>query len=99
MFTIRFGVIHAVFTNLLLWCNGVMSEAEHFMNNHKRRLSSLGFDNHSIGVCLSVCVFVCVCVCMCVCVGRLHLSGRLLHKEVDNSSLEGLLPTMKERCG
>ncbi|KAG5264109.1 hypothetical protein AALO_G00272230 [Alosa alosa] len=44
----RFGVIHAVFTNLLLWCNGVMSESEHFMNNHNRRLSSLGFINHSI---------------------------------------------------
>ncbi|XP_038827038.1 proton channel OTOP1 [Salvelinus namaycush] len=44
----RFGVIHAVFTNLLLWCNGVMSEAEHFLNNHKRRLSSLGYVNLTI---------------------------------------------------
>ncbi|KAL2077516.1 hypothetical protein ACEWY4_027020 [Coilia grayii] len=44
----RFGVIHAVFTNLLLWCSGVMSEAEHYMSNHNRRLSSLGFVNHSI---------------------------------------------------
>ncbi|KAG1934635.1 proton channel OTOP1 [Pimephales promelas] len=41
----RFGVIHAVFTNLLLWCNGVMSEAEHFLNNHRRRLTALGYDN------------------------------------------------------
>lgn len=45
----RFGVIHAVFTNLLLWCNGVMSEAEHFLNNHKRRLSALGYGNLTIG--------------------------------------------------
>lgn len=45
----RFGVIHAVFTNLLLWCNGVMSEAEHFLNNHKRRLSALGYANLTIG--------------------------------------------------
>ncbi|KAM4588749.1 proton channel OTOP1 [Odontesthes bonariensis] len=44
----RFGVIHAVFTNLLLWCNGVMSEAEHFMNNHIRRLSALGYENLTI---------------------------------------------------
>ncbi|CAM4618741.1 unnamed protein product [Leuciscus chuanchicus] len=43
----RFGVIHAVFTNLLLWCNGVMSEAEHFLNNHRRRLTALGYDNSS----------------------------------------------------
>lgn len=47
--SLRFGVIHAVFTNLLLWCNGVMSEAEHFLNNHKRRLSSLGYVNLTIG--------------------------------------------------
>ncbi|KAG7229571.1 hypothetical protein INR49_012586, partial [Caranx melampygus] len=44
----RFGVIHAVFTNLLLWCNGVMSEAEHFLNNHMRRLSALGYGNLTI---------------------------------------------------
>ncbi|XP_051505328.1 proton channel OTOP1-like [Myxocyprinus asiaticus] len=41
----RFGVIHAVFTNLLLWCNGVMSEAEHFLNNHRKRLTALGYAN------------------------------------------------------
>ncbi|XP_042262586.1 proton channel OTOP1 [Thunnus albacares] len=44
----RFGVIHAVFTNLLLWSNGVMSEAEHFLNNHMRRLSALGYRNLTI---------------------------------------------------
>uniref|UniRef100_A0A9J7Z6M1 Otopetrin 1 n=2 Tax=Cyprinus carpio TaxID=7962 RepID=A0A9J7Z6M1_CYPCA len=48
----RFGVIHAVFTNLLLWCNGVMSEAEHFLNNHRRRLTALGYANLSTGVCV-----------------------------------------------
>lgn len=42
-------MIHAVFTNLLLWCNGVMSEAEHFLNNHIRRLSALGYANLTIG--------------------------------------------------
>ncbi|TRY83280.1 hypothetical protein DNTS_000572 [Danionella cerebrum] len=41
----RFGVIHAVFTNLLLWCNGVMTEAEHFLYNHNRRLTALGYTN------------------------------------------------------
>ncbi|XP_028816336.1 proton channel OTOP1 [Denticeps clupeoides] len=44
----RFGVIHAVFTNLLLWCNGVMSEAEHFLNHHKRRLTDMGFMNFTV---------------------------------------------------
>ncbi|XP_065130429.2 proton channel OTOP1 isoform X1 [Paramisgurnus dabryanus] len=43
----RFGVIHAVFTNLLLWCNGVMSEAEHFLNNQRRRLTALGYTNYT----------------------------------------------------
>ncbi|XP_018590911.2 proton channel OTOP1 [Scleropages formosus] len=41
----RFGVIHAVFTNLLLWCNGIMTEAHHFMNNQRRRLTELGYLN------------------------------------------------------
>ncbi|XP_026205225.1 proton channel OTOP1 [Anabas testudineus] len=41
----RFGVIHAVFTNLNLWCNGVMSEAEHFLTNHVRRLHVAGYEN------------------------------------------------------
>ncbi|KAJ7999672.1 hypothetical protein DPEC_G00196840 [Dallia pectoralis] len=44
----RFGVIHAVFTNLLLWCNGVMSEAEHFLKQHKRMLTSLGYANVTV---------------------------------------------------
>ncbi|XP_061584654.1 proton channel OTOP1 [Cololabis saira] len=44
----RFGVIHAVFTNLLLWCNGVMSETEHFMSKHVRRLSASGYENLTI---------------------------------------------------
>ncbi|XP_036374036.1 proton channel OTOP1-like [Megalops cyprinoides] len=44
----RFGVIHAVFTNLFLWCNGAMTESEHFLNDHKRRLSELGYANLSI---------------------------------------------------
>ncbi|XP_041748935.1 proton channel OTOP1-like [Coregonus clupeaformis] len=44
----RFGVIHAVFTNLLLWCSGVMSEANHFLNHHNTRLNALGFVNLTI---------------------------------------------------
>ncbi|MBN3301980.1 proton channel OTOP1 [Amia ocellicauda] len=46
----RFGVLHAVFTNLLLWCNGVMTEAKHFLNTHKRRLTSIGFVNGTVEV-------------------------------------------------
>lgn len=42
---VRFGVIHAVFTNLLVWSNGVMTEAEHALNDHKRRLSVVGSFN------------------------------------------------------
>ncbi|KAF3689573.1 Otopetrin-1 [Channa argus] len=41
----RFGVIHAVFTNLILWGSGVMSEAEHFLSNHMRRLTIVGYEN------------------------------------------------------
>ncbi|KAJ8382283.1 hypothetical protein SKAU_G00030610 [Synaphobranchus kaupii] len=43
----RFGVMHAVFTNLLLWFNGAMSESQHFLEAHKKRLSSLGFINYT----------------------------------------------------
>ncbi|KAJ0023080.1 hypothetical protein NQD34_002979 [Periophthalmus magnuspinnatus] len=43
----RFGVMHAVFTNLLLWCSGVMSEAEHFLKNHVRRVSVENQGNYS----------------------------------------------------
>lgn len=46
--------MHAVFTNLLLWCSGVMAEAEHFLNNHKRRLFALGLENITIGKDLGV---------------------------------------------
>ncbi|KAK3553073.1 hypothetical protein QTP86_031168 [Hemibagrus guttatus] len=44
----RFGVIHAVFTNLLVWSNGVMTEAEHALNDHKRRLSAVGSFNFTV---------------------------------------------------
>ncbi|XP_016851067.2 proton channel OTOP1 isoform X1 [Anolis carolinensis] len=44
----RFGVIHSVFTNLLLWTNGVLTESKHQLNNHKERLITLGFRNISI---------------------------------------------------
>ncbi|XP_073430585.1 proton channel OTOP1 [Dendrobates tinctorius] len=41
----RFGLIHAVFTNLLLWVNGVLTESKHQLNEHKERLITLGFPN------------------------------------------------------
>ncbi|XP_077136259.1 proton channel OTOP1-like [Ranitomeya variabilis] len=41
----RFGLIHAVFTNLLLWVNGVLTESKHQLNEHKERLITLGFSN------------------------------------------------------
>ncbi|KAL2779994.1 proton channel OTOP1 [Daubentonia madagascariensis] len=41
----RFGLIHSVFTNLLLWANGVLNESKHQLNEHKERLSTLGFGN------------------------------------------------------
>nr|XP_035149951.2 proton channel OTOP1 isoform X1 [Callithrix jacchus] len=41
----RFGVIHSVFTNLLLWANGVLNESKHQLNEHKERLITLGFGN------------------------------------------------------
>ncbi|XP_044274183.1 proton channel OTOP1 [Varanus komodoensis] len=44
----RFGVIHSVFTNLLLWSNGVLTESKHQLNEHKERLITLGFGNISI---------------------------------------------------
>uniref|UniRef100_A0A8C3FEH3 Otopetrin 1 n=1 Tax=Chrysemys picta bellii TaxID=8478 RepID=A0A8C3FEH3_CHRPI len=37
----RFGVIHSVFTNLLLWTNGVLTESKHQLNEHKERLITL----------------------------------------------------------
>ncbi|XP_025778154.1 proton channel OTOP1 [Puma concolor] len=44
----RFGVIHSVFTNLLLWTNGVLNESKHQLNEHKERLITLGFGNVTI---------------------------------------------------
>nr|XP_025743283.1 proton channel OTOP1 [Callorhinus ursinus] len=44
----RFGVIHSVFTNLLLWTNGVLNESKHQLNEHKERLITLGFGNITI---------------------------------------------------
>ncbi|ELV13220.1 Otopetrin-1 [Tupaia chinensis] len=46
--TSRFGVIHSVFTNLLLWANGVLNESKHQLNEHKERLITLGFGNITI---------------------------------------------------
>lgn len=45
----RFGVIHSVFTNLLLWANGVLNESKHQLNEHKGRLITLGFGNVTMG--------------------------------------------------
>nr|XP_047904296.1 proton channel OTOP1 isoform X3 [Anser cygnoides] len=44
----QFGVIHSVFTNLLLWTNGVLTESKHQLNEHKERLITLGFGNITI---------------------------------------------------
>ncbi|XP_006747240.1 proton channel OTOP1 [Leptonychotes weddellii] len=44
----QFGVIHSVFTNLLLWTNGVLNESKHQLNEHKERLITLGFGNITI---------------------------------------------------
>uniref|UniRef100_A0A8C5L4Y0 Otopetrin 1 n=1 Tax=Jaculus jaculus TaxID=51337 RepID=A0A8C5L4Y0_JACJA len=41
----RFGGIHSVFTNLLLWANSVLNESKHQLNEHKERLVTLGFGN------------------------------------------------------
>ncbi|XP_029446791.1 proton channel OTOP1-like [Rhinatrema bivittatum] len=41
----RFGLIHAVFTNLLLWANGILTESKHQLNEHKERLFTLGYAN------------------------------------------------------
>uniref|UniRef100_A0A672UA79 Otopetrin 1 n=1 Tax=Strigops habroptila TaxID=2489341 RepID=A0A672UA79_STRHB len=39
------GLIHSVFTNLLLWTNGVLTESKHQLNEHKERLITL--DDHA----------------------------------------------------
>nr|XP_020764354.1 otopetrin-1 [Odocoileus virginianus texanus] len=44
----RFGVIHSVFTNLLLWANSILNESKHQLNEHKERLITLGFGNITI---------------------------------------------------
>lgn len=49
IFSFRFGLIHAVFTNLLLWANGVLTESKHQLNEHKERLITLGFSNITMG--------------------------------------------------
>lgn len=51
----RFGVIHSVFTNLLLWANSVLNESKHQLNEHKERLITLGFGNITIGEEASPC--------------------------------------------
>ncbi|XP_067888809.1 proton channel OTOP1 [Heterodontus francisci] len=44
----RFGMIHSVFTNLLLWVNGVIAESKHQLSDHKKRLAALGFANLTV---------------------------------------------------
>ncbi|XP_067847555.1 proton channel OTOP1 [Heptranchias perlo] len=44
----RFGMIHAVFTNLLLWVNGVVAESKHQLSDHKKRLAALGYANITV---------------------------------------------------
>uniref|UniRef100_A0A8C5LPX3 Uncharacterized protein n=1 Tax=Leptobrachium leishanense TaxID=445787 RepID=A0A8C5LPX3_9ANUR len=41
----RFGLIHSVFTNLLLWASAVATESKHQLVEHMERLVSLGFTN------------------------------------------------------
>ncbi|XP_048396671.2 proton channel OTOP1 [Stegostoma tigrinum] len=41
----RFGMIHSVFTNLLLWVNSIIAESKHQLHDHKKRLAGLGFAN------------------------------------------------------
>ncbi|XP_051901022.1 proton channel OTOP1 [Pristis pectinata] len=44
----RFGMIHAVFTNLLLWVNGTVAESKHQLDDHKKRLATFGVVNISV---------------------------------------------------
>ncbi|XP_073517715.1 proton channel OTOP1-like [Phyllobates terribilis] len=44
----RFGLIHSVYTNLLLWASAVATESDHQLEEHKGRLTSLGFVNITI---------------------------------------------------
>ncbi|KAJ1214117.1 hypothetical protein NDU88_001744 [Pleurodeles waltl] len=41
----RFGLIHSVFTNLLLWASEVFTESKHQLLEHMDRLITLGFEN------------------------------------------------------
>ncbi|KAM4807635.1 proton channel OTOP1-like [Rhinophrynus dorsalis] len=43
-----FGVIHCVFTNLLLWASAVATDSKHQLAEHLERLRSLGFENITI---------------------------------------------------
>ncbi|XP_043919458.1 proton channel OTOP1-like [Protopterus annectens] len=44
----RFGSIHAVCTNLLLWANGVLMESEHDLREYKRKLVVTGMENMTL---------------------------------------------------
>ncbi|KAG9479719.1 hypothetical protein GDO78_011642 [Eleutherodactylus coqui] len=44
----RFGLIHSVCTNLLLWASAVATESDHQLEGHMGRLTSLGFVNISL---------------------------------------------------
>ncbi|XP_075715286.1 proton channel OTOP1-like [Rhinoderma darwinii] len=44
----RFGLIHSVYTNLLLWASAVATESDHQLEEHMGRLTSLGFVNISL---------------------------------------------------
>ncbi|XP_018423565.1 PREDICTED: otopetrin-1-like [Nanorana parkeri] len=46
----RFGLIHSVFTNLLLWASAVATESDHQLEEHMERLKSLGFLNLTFNV-------------------------------------------------
>ncbi|XP_069090905.1 proton channel OTOP1-like [Pleurodeles waltl] len=51
----RFGLIHAVFTNLLLWANGILTESKHQLNEHKERMFTLGFANITMDLHTPLC--------------------------------------------
>ncbi|XP_031751200.1 proton channel OTOP1 [Xenopus tropicalis] len=51
----RFGLIHSVFTNLLLWASAVATESKHQLAEHMGRLSSLGFVNISVDEITPLC--------------------------------------------
>ncbi|XP_073430853.1 proton channel OTOP1-like [Dendrobates tinctorius] len=46
----RFGLIHAVYTNLLLWVSAVATESDHQLEEHMGRLNSLGFVNITLKI-------------------------------------------------